>query len=976
MRFRAGSMVVAVLLAMAGLVGFDSSANAADAKSALDAAGTRVGLCIHLGAGSASSPALTADLAAGSRMLVHGLAVDDAAVARARKEIDAKSVAGQAMVEKAQGGSLPYVNDLADMIVVDDPSALGAMKVSRVEVMRVLAPGGSLVTLEGGRWTKAVKPRPKEMDEWTHPQHGPDGSMVSNDKLVKFPLGLRWLDGLPMNINRWSACRAWVAAGGRVFLLTSNEIENIPLRKKPHWVEARDAWNGLLLWKVNCETEDDGAFLTWINFGALVTDGKCVYAVKKDKAVAFDAATGDVLRTYDSKYPPERMLLLDGVLVTSCWEKRESSKGPSDQTSLWATWVAAGEARVEAFEAATGKPLWAKDLNAFQAIASDGVVYILAQKGNPPTERTVVAVDLKTGRELWKAPHTRFGEAPDLQLNAAGKGFVVVAKRGDAEGLGAPKKDPAVPAKVRAIFGLAAADGHEMWKVSPSKSWWTPVVDGLVWCQSDKLDPMTGASKGKIGWGLGNQGCTPQAIVNGYLTRTRGGQYISLVDGKDNRYQGARGACIEGMVPANGMFYTAQNNCQCSPGQVYGFVAVGPAGDLPAADEFLRTRPTEKGPAFGPVSEAALKADWPCYRHDSERTASTSMEIPAGMKMLWKTPVAKPAAGPMAEAWKTRLASCLTAPVSAGDLVFAAETDSGRVFALNAANGKSVWTTTLGGRIDTPPTIYKGLSIVGCHDGWVYALRAKDGQLAWRTRVAPRERKMVAFGAIESVWPAVGTVAIHDGLVYANAGRTSESDGGIAVVALDPATGEFKWGKNIRGADRMNDMLAVRDGAVGWWSLRFDAKSGDRAAVDTQGINLGGMIDPTWTVVSVRKSGNAFAVGKTVGNILAWDDKYVASPRSLVARDKEQPLWTTSYGRTETVDAMAVAAGAAVYAGRAPGADGKAAGFLHIFAATDGKQSAQFTLDAEPTYDGLAVANGRIIMTLQNGSVVCFGKGE
>ena len=43
---------------------------------------------------------------------------------------------------------------------------------------------------------------------------------------------------------------------------------------------------------------------------------------------------------------------------------------------------------------------------------------------------------------------------------------------------------------------------------------------------------------------------------------------------------------------------------------------------------------------------------------------------------------------------------------------------------------------------------------------------------------------MMAYGEIESVWPAVGTVLVDEDTVYAHAGRTSESDGGIAVVAL------------------------------------------------------------------------------------------------------------------------------------------------------------------------------------------------
>lgn len=60
---------------------------------------------------------------------------------------------------------------------------------------------------QNGRWTKLAKARSQEMDEWTHPQHGPDGNMVSADSVVQFPVGLRWLDGVPMNFVAWAACR-------------------------------------------------------------------------------------------------------------------------------------------------------------------------------------------------------------------------------------------------------------------------------------------------------------------------------------------------------------------------------------------------------------------------------------------------------------------------------------------------------------------------------------------------------------------------------------------------------------------------------------------------------------------------------------------------------------------------------------------------------------------------------------------------
>jgi hypothetical protein len=130
-----------------------------------------------------------------------------------------------------------------------------------------------------------------------------------------------------------------------------------------------------------------------------------------------------------------------------------------------------------------------------------------------------------------------------------------------------------------------------------------------------------------------------------------------------------------------------------------------------------------------------------------------------------------------------------------------------------------VWSYTAGGRIDSPPTIHPGLALFGSRDGCVTCLRAGDGRLVWRFRAAPTDRRIVAFGQVESAWPVPGSVLVLDGVAYVAAGRSSYLDGGIRVWGLDPVAGKVlhaarldgPWPDPARDVGRPFDMEGTRN---------------------------------------------------------------------------------------------------------------------------------------------------------------------
>ena len=127
---------------------------------------------------------------------------------------------------------------------------------------------------------------------------------------------------------------------------------------------------------------------------------------------------------------------------------------------------------------------------------------------------------------------------------------------------------------------------------------------------------------------------------------------------------------------------------------------------------------------------------------------------------------------------------------SAAGKVFVADIDTHTLHALDEVTGKTAWTFTADGRIDSPPAYSSGSVLFGCRAGWIYCLRASDGALAWRFKDLP-DRLIGAYGQLESAWPVSGSALVLNDTLYFAAGRwILHLDGGIFLYALNPRTGD------------------------------------------------------------------------------------------------------------------------------------------------------------------------------------------
>ena len=776
-------------------------AGASEAEPILQATGVKGGLVVHLSCGDGR---LTAALRASDAYLVHGLDADAKNVEAAHRNIQSLGLYGQVSVEQLRDKSLPYADNLVNLLVSEN---LGEVPMD--EVMRALAPLGVAYVKTDGAWEKIVKPWPKEIDEWTHFLHGPDNNAVAHDTTVDIPRSIQWVSE-----PRWgrsheelAGMSAAVTSRGRIFYIV-DEAPLASIRFPGDWqLVARDAFNGTLLWKRPISPWID--HLRHFRSGpahlprGLVAVGEKVYVAPglNGPALALDAATGAVLREYQGAEGTEEILVDGGVLYLAVGTSEVNRRGDG--------LFARGEPAptdfrfITAIDADTAQQLWRKDFAKDEYL----LPLTLAVRGAQLYYQSsfgVVCLDARSGEELWKTarqtPANRMAfSAPTLVatdeviLSAdrdAGKTEENKPSTGNVEwGVNGWSEAGFARKGSSTLRAYSAKDGKELWSAACKEGYNSPVdifvIDGIVWVGTDfqGLDLKTGEPVKQINAkgpkvGMPHHRCYRDKASERFIFTGKSGiEVLDLDKGWLSNNSWIRGTCQYGIIPANGLLYAPPNACACYlTVKVGGFFAAAPQRDQSGKMPFPDQPVLEKGPLYGAPLKAGTPKDdeWPTHRHDAGRSGAVSCPIPDAVT----------------ERWSVTLGGRLTQPAIADGKVFVASIDAHTLHALAADDGREIWRFTAGGRIDSSPTAYNGMVIFGSADGWVYCLGAADGELVWRFRAAPTERRVVAYGQLESIWPVHGAVLIQNDTVYATAGRSSYLDGGIVLCRLDPATGK------------------------------------------------------------------------------------------------------------------------------------------------------------------------------------------
>jgi len=797
------------------------------------------GLIVHLGCGNGR---LTTKLATRNQCRVHGLDSGGQNVAAANDWVRGQKLSARVWIDRHTADRLPYAENMVNLCVIEDLDL-----VPREEIDRVLVPGGISLTRSGDGWKERVKPWPKNIDQWTHWLHGPDGNAVADDHMAGPPRRFKWI-AEPF----WSrshdtppSVTSMVSAGGRLFAIVDEAPASMSGAAPDNWwLVARDAFNGMELWR---RPIDEWGWRSWatqykVRFTVpthmprrLVAVGDRVYATRGFNAplVELDARTGETLRTFEGTENTDEILCVGDTLIVAV---NQGPQGPGDKAGdsppPVKKWVVAIDRSSGEMKWKTGDYVGLRSktgpmerISHLSMVAGDDRVCFV--DGNQ-----IVCLNLNDGSRVWRVPRPEVDEhrmrydirITDMCSLVYHDGVVFFAQL-----------DPDRRIDWREIRGkvhaFSAETGQELWnRECSSWGWGHPadvfVIDDLVWVSGFKddfyfgLNRQTGEVKRKVSNakafdnGHHHRCYRNKATQNFLMTSFRGLEFIDLNSAAIDRNHWVRGTCRLGAMPCNGMVYATPHPCDCYiTSKLNGFL-----GLLPAASneppEASASR-LQKGPAYGAKIEATAvqPEDWPTYRHDVQRSGRSAAAVPDALGAVWQVDFGQR----------------LTSPVVAEGRVVVALADCRQVVALDAASGTEQWRFTAGGSIDTPPTMHEGRVLFGAADGYAYCLRADDGESIWRFRAAPHDRIVSAFGRLESAWPVHGSILVRDDTAYFTAGRSSLLDGGIFVWALDVETGDVVAQERIRtehdldvdwGRDQtvdtgvLSDLLVAHDGGI------------------------------------------------------------------------------------------------------------------------------------------------------------------
>ncbi|NBV25084.1 MAG: hypothetical protein EBS05_24585 [Proteobacteria bacterium] len=197
------------------------------------------------------------------------------------------------------------------------------------------------------------------------------------------------------------------------------------------------------------------------------------------------------------------------------------------------------------------------------------------------------------------------------------------------------------------------------------------------------------------------------------------------------------------------------------------------------------------------LAAPVVAEDWPTFMHDRARSGVSSESLKLPLAELWSyTPPAEPT-----RAWpspqpgynelpKLAFDDATHVAMVGGTVFFGSAVDNG-IHAVDARTGAKRWTFFTGGPVRLAPTVAEGRVYAGSDDGLVYCLEARDGRLVWSARPGAGATRILGAGRMSSLWPIRTSILVDGGVAYCGAGIFPARE--TSVAAFEAATGKPLW---------------------------------------------------------------------------------------------------------------------------------------------------------------------------------------
>ena len=690
---------------------------------------------------------------------------------------------------------------------------------------------------------------------------------------------------------------------------------------------------------------------------------------------------------------------------------------------------------IVAIDPTTGKQLWKTGkLNNYTgaslAVKGNHAVY--------QTSEGMFCVDPKTGKQLWSVKkaisNTKAGDSntPGTQPNTLIITDDIAFAVEGGEMYGYSLKDGKFLWQTKAMGNYRAS--VDLFYVNDIL--WTGVGSkGGAKGIDPKTGEIVKRISQQVTGPMGHDRCYRNFITKKFYinSKTGGADFLNLENGSEYPNHWTRGTCGFGVLPANGLVYSTPYSCTCNVGvMMKGVNAYCADPELLESNDSGRIKRLvrlEKGPAYGKTTgKAAAPGDWPTYRGNAFRGGITKAAVSPKLNVKWKVklpgnPTASTVVGNRLyvctpethtlyaldsssgkTAWRFTADARIDSPPTYHNGMLLFGSNDGWIYCVRAADGVLAWRfrdlpDRLVGAFGQFESAWPIPGSVLVLDGEVYAAAGRNSYLdggmfiycldAATGKLLNRRSSFGPF-AKETGFPVGFKNTKLTDTVKAR-GKSKRRGEKAGKVKSRPSTADY-----IPGF--LNDVPASDGKDVFIRHAAFNKDLQDLRESGSRLMTLGGFLDRRVQ----HRTGFVFS------NYFEW---WKNNPKDIMISDGQETYGiagfqsshnhayfdprTSSYKLSGNglevklpINGRGLAkAGDVIFATGQPmkfkestwlnyenAYTGKLGGKLMAISAKDGQVLSTVDLEADPVWDSIALAGGKLYISLEDGTIQCMGK--